>query len=136
MYEDVVPFRGQRLGLAGAALVAVGSVLAWTGSASSLVVAPSVEGVTSLSSPRSVVLLGAFVVWVVVLFRDWSWVEQLVVAAGGGLVVGLVGPRFLDRLGGGGEAVGVGLVLVVAGGVLLLVGGGLDYVTERGGRTV
>lgn len=129
MYEDVVPFRGQRLGLVGAALVAVGSVTAWA-AADPVVVAPTVEGLTAFESPRALLLVVAFLAWVVVLLRDWGWVEQFVVAAVGALVVGLAGRTFVALLGGSGQSPGFGIVVAVGGGALLLVGGGLDSVTE------
>lgn len=116
VFEGLVPERGQRLGLVGAGLVAVSAVTPWQGTATGLVVTP-----TGL---RWVVLAVAFLAWVVVLYRRWSALDQLVVAACGAVVVGLT----VERIAGSSGA-GLGLYLGVFGALVLVVGGGLDYLT-------
>jgi len=111
VFEDVAPFRGQRLGLVGAALVAVAAFVSWSGTA---VVTPS--------GTRWVVLAAAFLAWVTVLFAAWEHRAQLVVSAAGALVVGIA----VEHLTAG-AAAGVGVYLAIGGGGLVVLGGALDY---------
>lgn len=113
VFDEVLPERGQRLGAVGAVLVGVAAVVPWAGGGVT-VVAP-----TGL---RWVVLGAAFLAWVVVLFRRWSAVEQVVVAAAGALVLGIVGGRLV--VGGGG---GFGWFLGVFGALLVVSGGAVDF---------
>ncbi|MFB6103944.1 MAG: hypothetical protein ABEJ57_02505 [Halobacteriaceae archaeon] len=110
MFETLVPYRGQRLGLVGAALVAVSAFVSWTGAA---VVAPT--------GTRWVVVGTGFLAWVTILFAAWSDRAQLVVSAAGALVLGVL----IDHLTAGPP--GVGVYLAGGGGLLLVLGGALDY---------
>ncbi|MFB6111092.1 MAG: hypothetical protein ABEJ35_00995 [Halobacteriaceae archaeon] len=121
--------RGERLGLVGAASAALGSLLSWN----------SAGGESILVTPDGgalVVLILAFLAWVLVLFRDWEAIDQLVLTGIGGVTLGVVGQRFSAILGAAGPAVspGLGLYLAAFGGACLLAGGGLDFLTRSGAK--
>jgi hypothetical protein len=112
--------RGERIALLGVVSGFLGSMLAWSGTASQLLIAP--EG------PRLVLLAVVTVSGIVILVRPWQALEQLVVAGGGGLIVGIAGRSATGLLNAAGTSLGLGIYLSVLAGLSLLIGGGLDFI--------
>lgn len=114
--------RGERIGLLGVISGFLGSIVAWSGAASHLFVAPD--------GPSLVVLAVATVSGIVILLRSWQSVDQLLVAGAGGLIVGIVGRSAAGLLNAAGTGLGLGIYLTVFSGLALLLGGGLDFLFE------
>lgn len=114
---------GERIALLGVVSGFLGSILAWSGAAPQLVVAPD--------GPALVVLAVATASGIIILLRPWQSVDQLGVAGGGGLIVGVVTRSAAGLLDAAGTGLGLGIYLTVLSGLALLLGGGLDFLFER-----
>jgi hypothetical protein len=115
--------RGEQITLIGTVAGFIGSILPWGGATSGIILRPSGGALVAL-----IVATGA---GIVVLLRDWTSFDRLVVAIGGGLLLGVVARTVLDLHAAGGAAPGFGLYLVVLAGICLLSGGALDFLTAE-----
>lgn len=111
--------RGERIALLGVLSGFLGSIVAWSGAVPRLLIAP--EG------PQLIVLVVSTGAGVIILLRTWQSVDQLIVAGGGGLLIGVVGRSAAGLLKAAGTGLGLGIYLTLLAGLSLLLGGGLDF---------
>lgn len=134
---------GQGLSLAGAILTVIAVFLPWI-TVSVLGQTGSANGLDMLDANALfngvVTLLLAVVVALVVLAGSWNETTQAVALVFGALValigvIYVVDPSFVfggglgGRIAAGMSDVGIGIVVTILGGVIMVVGAGLDYLS-------